>query len=115
MSNELEIKVGEFNDCRTVEPDQNGYYLVFSDYCYASIPLKKRLSVSVWSFVVGHGWNCHVRDDGTVSDEHRIEIDHPAYWAPLSVIEKSKSEIEKSKSEIIPDYRDGWRLKEGEQ
>ena len=25
-----------------------------------------------------------------------------------------KSEIEKSKSEIVPDYRDGWRLKEGE-
>lgn len=25
----------------------------------------------------------------------------------------SNSEIEKSKSEIVPDYRDGWRLKEG--
>ena len=25
-----------------------------------------------------------------------------------------KSEIEKSKSEIVPDFRDGWRLKEGE-
>lgn len=27
---------------------------------------------------------------------------------------KLNSEIEKSKSEIVPDYRDGWRLKEGE-
>ena len=26
----------------------------------------------------------------------------------------SNSEIEKSKSEIVPDYRDGWRLREGE-
>ena len=25
------------------------------------------------------------------------------------------SEIEKSKSKIIPDYRDGWKLKEGGQ
>lgn len=92
MANELEIKVGDFNDCRTVEPDQNGYYLVFCDYFYSSIPLKKRLSVYVWSFVVGHGWNCHVLDDGTVSDEHRIEIDRPTYWAPLTVIEKTKIE-----------------------
>lgn len=92
MANELEIKVGQFNDCRTVEPDQNGYYIVFSDYCCSSIPLKKRLSVYIWSFVVGHGWNCHVRDDGTVSDEHRIEIDHPAYWAPLTITEKKEGE-----------------------
>ena len=28
---------------------------------------------------------------------------------------KLNSEIEKSKSEIVPDYRDGWRLKEGDQ
>ena len=27
----------------------------------------------------------------------------------------SNSEIEKSKSEIVPDYRDGWRLKEGDR
>ena len=27
----------------------------------------------------------------------------------------SNSEIEKSKSEIVPDYRDGWRLREGEK
>lgn len=27
---------------------------------------------------------------------------------------KLNSKIEKSKSEIVPDYRDGWRLKEGE-
>ena len=25
------------------------------------------------------------------------------------------SEIEKSKSEIVPDYRDEWRLREGEK
>lgn len=30
------------------------------------------------------------------------------------VASKLNSEIEKSKSEIVPDYRDGWRLKEGE-
>ena len=28
---------------------------------------------------------------------------------------KLNSEIEKSKSEIVPDYRDGWRLKEGDR
>ena len=27
---------------------------------------------------------------------------------------KLNSEIEKSKSEIVPDYRDGWKLKEGD-
>ena len=31
------------------------------------------------------------------------------------VSKELNSEIEKSKSEIVPDYRDGWRLREGEQ
>lgn len=92
MANEFEIKVGEFRDARKVEPKQNGYYLVFSDYGYLSIPIEKRLSVYVWSFVVGHGWNCSVREDGTVSDEHRIELDHPAYWAPLTITEKEEGD-----------------------
>ena len=30
------------------------------------------------------------------------------------VSKELNSEIEKSKSEIVPDYRDGWRLREGE-
>ena len=31
------------------------------------------------------------------------------------VSKELNSEIEKSKSEIVPDYRDGWRLREGEE
>ena len=30
------------------------------------------------------------------------------------VSKELNSEIEKSKSEIVPDYRDGWRLREGD-
>lgn len=30
------------------------------------------------------------------------------------VSKELNSKIEKSKSEIVPDYRDGWRMKEGE-
>ena len=30
------------------------------------------------------------------------------------VSKELNSEIEKSKSEIVPDFRDGWRMKEGE-
>ena len=31
------------------------------------------------------------------------------------VSKELNSEIEKSKSEIVPDYRDGWRLREGDE
>ena len=31
------------------------------------------------------------------------------------VSKELNSEIEKSKSEIVPDYRDGWRMKEGDE
>lgn len=42
------------------------------------------------------------------------------FWVIIQKAERKlenkelNSEIEKSKSEIVPDYRDGWRLKEGD-
>ena len=44
-------------------------------------------------------------------DEHWDEKDAN----DRQVTGKLNSEIEKSKSEIVPDYRDGWRLKEGDE
>ena len=42
------------------------------------------------------------------------EFNIPYYRKTIEFLEELNSEIEKSKSEIVPDYRDGWRLKEGE-
>lgn len=88
MANKLEIIIGEFHDCKTVEPDQTGFYVVLYGRVFPSIPKEKAFNISVWSFVVGHGWNCSVRDDGTVIDKYKIEISQPTYWAPLTIIER---------------------------
>lgn len=92
VSKEFEIKNGEFRDARKVSPDQNGYYLVFYGFYCTGIPIEKSFELAVWPFVVGHGWNCTIREDGTVNDKNKIEIIQPTYWAPLTVIEKTKIE-----------------------
>ena len=44
------------------------------------------------------------------------EFNIPYYRKTIEYLGELNSKIEKSKSEIVivPDYRDGWRMKEGE-
>lgn len=92
MSDNFEIKVGEFRDARKVEPKQNGFYLVFYGFYYSGIPIEKSFNLAVWPFVVGHGWNCTILEDGTVNDSCKIEIKRPTYWSTLTIIEKKEGE-----------------------
>lgn len=54
---------------------------------------------------------CPFCEHATTCDDNIEEL-HYCFFCGASMI-SSNSEIEKSKSEIVPDYRDGWRLKEG--
>ena len=86
-NNKFDIKVGEFHDCRETEPETNGVYLViFGGLEFETARKNGDVQVMTMKYVVGHGWNCLIKPDGSVSDKNKIEFDRPAYWATIDIV-----------------------------
>lgn len=83
MANEYQIKIGEFSDCKTTEPETDGVYVVVY-----GLDFPGHINMTTLSFVKGCGWNCARRSDNSVFDDCKIEFDHrqPAYWAPIEIV-----------------------------
>ena len=87
MANEYQIKVGEFSDCRETAPETNGIYLVvYGGLEFETARGNGDVKIMTINYIVGHGWNCLIRPDGSVSDKNKIEFDRPAYWAPIEIV-----------------------------
>lgn len=71
--------------------------------------------------VIGYHYCSKCRNYALTSDDEEVLSEFCPYCGTSmsandrQVTGKLNSEIENSKSEIVPDYRDGWRLKEGDE
>lgn len=75
---------------------------------YIEIPERR---IGEWRDYSDDGYvECPFCEHATTCNDDIEEL-HFCFFCGASMI-SSKSEIEKSKSEIVPDYRDGWRLKD---